>query len=90
MFAAAYNRVDAIKLLARRGADVKATSKVVDLYELTREEAPHQRSCRHRWRRGGGGPRAGGQPAGGPAAAPAARPSVRRCRVSIAATTTPS
>jgi ankyrin repeat protein len=40
MFAAAYNRVDVIKVLADRGADVAMTSKVVDLLELTREEAP--------------------------------------------------
>src|SRR5688500_15522194 len=39
MFAAAYNRVDVIKLLAHRGADLRAASKVVDLYELTRDEA---------------------------------------------------
>jgi uncharacterized protein len=37
MFAAAYNRVDAIKLLTSRGASVKVTSKVIDLYDLTRE-----------------------------------------------------
>jgi ankyrin repeat protein len=40
MFAAAFNRVGVIKLLAARGADLKTTSKVVDLYELTREDAP--------------------------------------------------
>jgi ankyrin repeat protein len=60
MFAAAYNRVDAVKLLASRGADVKATSKVVDLYELTREEAP----------RPGGGGTGGGARAAAPARAP--------------------
>jgi ankyrin repeat protein len=37
MFAAAYNRVDVIKLLASRRADLEVTSKVVDLYDLTRE-----------------------------------------------------
>jgi uncharacterized protein len=40
MFAAAYNRVEVITLLARRGANVAMTSKVVDLFELTREEKP--------------------------------------------------
>jgi ankyrin repeat protein len=62
MFAAAYNRVDAIKLLARRGANVTATSKVVDLYDLTREQ-PAQ----------GGGTAAGGPR---PAATAPARPQV--------------
>ena len=60
MFAAAYNRVDAVTLLAARGADLKATSKVIDLYDLTRE-AP--------------APAGPGTAAGGarPAAAPAPR-----------------
>ena len=40
MFAAAYNRVDVIKLLTRRGASVAMTSKVVDLFDLTREAKP--------------------------------------------------
>ena len=40
MFAAANNRVEVIKLLARRGARVSATSKVVDLFELTRDAKP--------------------------------------------------
>jgi ankyrin repeat protein len=40
MFAAAYNRVEVIRLLARRGANVAMTSKVVDLFELTREPKP--------------------------------------------------
>jgi uncharacterized protein len=43
MFAAAFNRVGVINLLAARGADLKTTSKVVDLYELTREDAPAPR-----------------------------------------------
>jgi ankyrin repeat protein len=65
MFAAAYNRVDVVKLLAARGADLKATSKVVDLFELTREDAPAP----------GGGTAAGGARAaaasgGAPARAP--------------------
>jgi ankyrin repeat protein len=58
MFAAAYNRADAIKVLTARGASVKVTSKVVDLYDLTRE-APAS---------SGGGTAAGGPR---PAAAPA-------------------
>ncbi len=40
MFAAAYNRVEVIRLLAQRGANVAMTSKVVDLFELTREAKP--------------------------------------------------
>jgi uncharacterized protein len=40
MFAAAYNRVEVVKLLARRGANVAMTSKVVDLFELTRDAKP--------------------------------------------------
>jgi ankyrin repeat protein len=46
MFAAAYNRVAAIELLARRGANVALTSKVVDLLELTREDGPSQPNAR--------------------------------------------
>ena len=76
MFAAAFNRVDVINLLARRGADLKATSKVVDLYDLTREEAP----------RPAGNAGGGGRPAPLASAAPA----VRRCPGWIAPTTTPS
>jgi ankyrin repeat protein len=37
LFAAAYGRADAIRVLVARGADVKATSKVVDLVAFTRE-----------------------------------------------------
>jgi uncharacterized protein len=62
MFAAAYNRVGAVELLARRGADVSATSKVVDLYELTREEAAAPAALAGTGGgAGGGGQRAGGQ-----------------------------
>jgi uncharacterized protein len=39
MFAAAYDRVPVIRLLARRGADVAAASKVVDLHGFTAEDA---------------------------------------------------
>ena len=69
MFAAAFNRVAAIKTLTSRGASVKATSKVVDLYDLTREESPAP---------GGGGTAAGGRGAQAPAANAAAprRPQV--------------
>jgi ankyrin repeat protein len=38
MFAAAFNRPDAVKLLLARGADHKATTKVVDLFALTAPE----------------------------------------------------
>jgi ankyrin repeat protein len=38
MFAAGFNRVDAVKLLLARGADHKATTKVVDLFALTAPE----------------------------------------------------
>ena len=34
MFAAAFNRADAVKLLLARGADAKATTKVVDFRSL--------------------------------------------------------
>ena len=36
MFAAAANRAEVIKLLAAKGADVKAATKVIDLSALTR------------------------------------------------------
>jgi len=38
MFAAAFNRADAVKLLLARGADHKATTKIVDLFALTAPE----------------------------------------------------
>src|SRR5688572_22284515 len=38
MFAAGFNRLDAVKLLLARGADHKATTKVVDLFALTAPE----------------------------------------------------
>jgi ankyrin repeat protein len=61
MFAAAYNRVDAIQVLAKRGASLTATSKVVDLYDLTREPPATT----------GGGTAAGGpRPAAASARAP--------------------
>jgi ankyrin repeat protein len=40
MFAAAYNRAEVVKLLARRGAGLAMTSKVVDLFDLTRDAKP--------------------------------------------------
>ena len=47
MFAAAFNRADAVKLLLARGADHKATTKVVDLFALTApEEEAMQRGAR--------------------------------------------
>ena len=38
MFAAANGRTDVIRLLTARGADVKATTKVVDLSSFAKEE----------------------------------------------------
>lgn len=38
MFAAGYNRVDAVKLLLSKGANHKATTKVMDLFALTAPE----------------------------------------------------
>ena len=38
MFAAGFNRTDAVKLLLARGADHKVTTKVVDLFALTAPE----------------------------------------------------
>ncbi len=69
MFAAAYNRVESVRLLASRGADLGVTSKVVDLYELTREDETRSGA-------GAGGGRAGGQGQGAAArpAAAASRP----------------
>ncbi|MGH9350350.1 MAG: ankyrin repeat domain-containing protein [Vicinamibacterales bacterium] len=51
MFAAAYNRVSVISTLARREADVAASSKVVDLHAFTEEDAerrPVQGSAQRR------------------------------------------
>ena len=52
MFAAAFNRADAVKLLLARGADHKATTKVVDLFALTapEEEAMLRRRGRQQYR----------------------------------------
>jgi ankyrin repeat protein len=65
MYAAASNRASVIELLASKGADLKATNKVSDLANLSREGAGF-----------GGNPQGaipgGGQ--GGPGAAPARRP----------------
>jgi ankyrin repeat protein len=67
MFAAAYDRVAAVELLTKRGANLGATSKVVDLYELTREEASAQGGARAGGAAGGtgGGQRQGGGQGGG-------------------------
>src|SRR5687768_12960494 len=48
MFAAAFNRADAVRLLLARGADHRATTKIVDLFALT---APEEEAMR----RGTGG-----------------------------------
>ena len=66
MFAAAYDRVAVIDLLASRGAALGATSTLVDLYELSREEQPEAA--------GAGGAGTGGGGGGGRAARAAAAP----------------
>ncbi len=66
MFAAAYDRVAVIELLASRGAALGATSTLVDLYELSREEQPEAA--------GAGGAGTGGGGGGGRAARAAAAP----------------
>jgi ankyrin repeat protein len=60
MFAAAYDRSAVVALLAKRGADLTITSKVVDLYDLTREE---QRAAPAAGAGTGGGGRAEARPA---------------------------
>ncbi len=55
MFAAGFNRTDAVKLLLARGADHKATTKVVDLFALT---APEEEAML----RGAGGNGGGARP----------------------------
>ena len=68
MYAAAANRAAVIELLAAKGADLKATSKVTDLSSLTREGAGF-----------GGNPQVPGAPL--PARPAAGRPGGRRrCR----------
>ena len=75
MFAAAYNRVDVIKLLARRGArregDQQGRRSVRPDPRRSRRLAGHAAAARVRPRR-------------------LPPPHVRRCRASIAPTTTPS
>jgi ankyrin repeat protein len=57
MFAAAYNRVDVVKLLLARGADIAATSKVVDLTKLSSPEEEFFRQRAQPQGGGQGGPR---------------------------------
>ena len=52
MFAAGFNRTDAVKLLLARGADHKATTKVVDLFALTAPEEEAMAARRRRQRPG--------------------------------------
>ena len=68
MFAAAYDRVDVVKLLLARGADVAATSKVVDLAEA---DSPEEESGQQRGR---------AQNAGGAARV---RRTMRRCHPAV-------
>ena len=63
MYAAASNRAAVIELLASKGADLKATNKVSDLANLSREGAGF-----------GGNPQVPGGGAGRPAAAPRRAP----------------
>src|SRR4030095_15191070 len=90
MYAAASNRAEAIKLLASRGADLKATSKVTDLSALTREgmgfggnpQIPGAPAAGGQPQAGQGGPGGPGGPGGRPAApggpaGPGARPQPR-------------
>jgi ankyrin repeat protein len=81
MFAAAANRHEVITLLARKGADLKAATKVIDLSSLTRggmgfqggnPPVPGQPPREGQQQGGAPGPQAG-RPAG-PAAAPQAAP----------------
>ena len=51
MFAAGFNRADAVKLLLARGADHKVTTKVVDLFALTAPEEEATAARRRRQRR---------------------------------------
>ncbi len=68
MYAAAANRAAVIELLAAKGADLKATSKVTDLSSLTREGAGFGGNPQVP---GGAAPgQAGGGPPGRPQAAP--------------------
>ena len=76
------NRAAVIELLAAKGADLKATNKVSDLANLSREGAGF-----------GGNPQVpgGGAPGqGGPGAAAPRRPAARRCPASIATTSSTS
>ena len=84
MFAATFNRVDAMQALIARAPTSRPTTKVVDLAGLTspeeeffRHSSSNRAAARDRDRTGPGGPAAQAAPAGGqggqaPAAAPAA------------------
>ena len=73
MFAANYNRVEAMRALLAKGADYKATTKVVDLAGLT---SPEEEFFRQQQQQQGGGQQGGpgaGRGPGGPGGAPAAQ-----------------
>lgn len=55
MFAAAYDRVPVIELLAGRGADLGATSKVVDLFSFSEEDEERRPSQPASGQQGGSG-----------------------------------
>ena len=87
MFAAAYNRAPVIALLASRGADLEATTKIVDLFAVSREEEAKnprggssltqsvpQPPAQDAPARGRGG--RGAQAGGGPEGAPPRKPQV--------------
>ena len=76
MYAAASNRAAVIELLASKGADLKATNKVSDLANLSREGAGF-----------GGNPQVPAARRGRAARCRrGARPAARRCPASIATT----
>ena len=70
MFAAAYGRADAIRVLTAHGADVKATTKVVDLARSPRKSRSASRiaatAARDPANGGAGGAGAAGAAAGAP------------------------
>ena len=74
MFAAAYDRAAVVDLLVQSGADVGATSKVVDLYELTREDESSSGGAGTggQGQAGGTGQRAQGGPSAGAGSKPPA------------------
>ncbi|MGQ0734830.1 MAG: ankyrin repeat domain-containing protein [Acidobacteriota bacterium] len=66
MFAAAYNRVEAMQALLARGANWRAATKVVDLAGLTSPEEEFFRQQQQQGGQQGGPPQAQGRGPGGP------------------------